>query len=132
LNGIIRVPKDKNNVEECRGVVYRVDCNDCDASYVGQTGRQLGTRMKEHKVNIKLDPSRNSVISEHILQFDHLNRWSFKWNNVKILDNEHNFYKRLTSEIIHIKDQKNGINSQKDSESFNSVYTDILSELAIR
>ena len=128
LNGIIRVQKDKNNVEECRGVVYRVDCDSCDASYVGQTGRQLGTRMKEHKANIKLDPARHSVISEHILEFDH----SFKWNNVKILDNEHNFYKRLTSKIIHIKEQKNGINSQKDSESFNSVYTEIFSELAIQ
>jgi len=43
-----------------------------------------------------------------------------------------NFYKRLTSELIHIKEQKNDINSQKDSESFNSVYTEILSELAIQ
>jgi len=72
------------NVEECMGVVYRVDCNDCDASYVGQTGRQLGTRMNKYKANIKLDPSKHSVISEHILEFDH----SFKWNNVKILDND--------------------------------------------
>ena len=82
--------------------------------------------MKEHRANIKLDPSRHSVISEHILEFDH----SFKWGNVRILDNEHNFYKRLTSEMIHIKEQKIVINSQKDSESLNNVYTEILYELA--
>ena len=121
------MPKDKNKIEECRGVVYKLDCDNCDASYVGQTGRQLGTRVKEHKANIKLDSTRHSVISEHITEFDHC----FRWNDVKILDNEHNFYKRLTSEVIHIKEQKNGINSQRDSESFNCVYTDILSELAI-
>jgi len=65
------VQKNRNNVEECSGLVYRIDCDSCDASYVGQTGRQLGTRMKEHRVNIKLDPSRHSVIFEHVLKFDH-------------------------------------------------------------
>jgi len=25
-------------VEECSGVIYRVDCDSCDASYVGQMG----------------------------------------------------------------------------------------------
>jgi len=49
---------------------------------------------------------------------------------MKILDNKHNFYKRLTSEIIYIKEQKNGINSQKDSKLLNDIYTDILLELA--
>jgi len=64
------------------------------------------------------------MISEHILEFDYL----FKWNSVKILNNKHNFYKRLTSEVIHVKEQKNGIKSHK--ESLNNVYTEILSELA--
>jgi len=27
--------KDRNNVEKCNGVVYRVDCDGCDVSYVG-------------------------------------------------------------------------------------------------
>jgi len=92
---------------------------------VGQTGRQLGTRLKEHR-NIKLDPSRHSVVSEHVLEFNH----RFDWNNVKILDNEHNFYKRLTAEMIYIKEQKNGINSHKDSKMLNNIYTDVLSDLA--
>jgi len=39
LNRIIRVQKDKNNVEECSGVVYRIDCDSCNVSYIGQTGR---------------------------------------------------------------------------------------------
>jgi len=96
------------------------------ASYVGQMGRQLGTRLKEHRTNIKLDPPRHSVVSEHILEFGH----SFNWNDVKILDNEHNFYKKLAAEIIYIKEQKNDINSHKDSEALNSIYTNVLSDLA--
>jgi len=96
------------------------------ASYAGQTGRQLVTRIKEHRANIKLNSSRRSVISEHVLEFDH----SFKWNNVKILDNKQHFFKKLTSKVIYIKKQKNGINSQRDSESLNNVYTEILPEFA--
>lgn len=34
-------------------VVYKVNCNNCEASYVGQTSRQLDTRISE------------SVITDH-------------------------------------------------------------------
>lgn len=92
--------------------------SDCDASYVRQTGRQLDTRMKKHRANVKLDPSKHSVVSNHILEFNH----SFDWNNIKTFDTEYNFYKRLTSEIIHIKEQKNGINFQRNSELLNDIH----------
>jgi len=42
-----------------------------NVSYVGQTKRQLKTRVKEHKSNKKLDPNKLSVISEHINLFNH-------------------------------------------------------------
>jgi len=54
------------------------------------------------------DSNRQSVVSEHICNFGH----SFDWNDVEILDVEHNFQKRSISEKkkIHIKEQRNGIN----------------------
>jgi len=69
---------------------------------VGQTKRQLKTRIKGHSNNIKLNSFKHSIISEHILQFSH----NFYRDNVKILDSELNFYKKLVSEMIHIKEQK--------------------------
>ncbi|KYN14843.1 hypothetical protein ALC57_12952, partial [Trachymyrmex cornetzi] len=33
-------------------VVYKINCKNCDASYVGQTGRKLKTRINEHKNDI--------------------------------------------------------------------------------
>jgi len=70
------------------------------ASYVGQTKRQLKTRFKKHNNNIKLNSFKCSVISEYILKYSHI----FDWENIKILDTEPNYYKRLISEIIHIKE----------------------------
>jgi len=61
-------------------------------------GRKLRTTIKEHESNVKADPSRHSMVTEHAKDFDH----KFDWNNVKMLDTEHNYHKRLISEIIHI------------------------------
>jgi len=36
-----------------------------------QTKRQLRTKVKEHKNNIKQDYSKHSVISEHIIKYNH-------------------------------------------------------------
>jgi len=41
------------------------------ASYVGQTKKQLKTRIKEYINNIKLEPLKYSVISEYILNYKH-------------------------------------------------------------
>lgn len=67
-----------------------INCRDCDATYVGQTKRQLKTRIKEHKYNIKLESSKLSVISERMVQ----QNYSFDWESCKILDIEPNCNKR--------------------------------------
>jgi len=82
LGGFIRAHKDKNKVLLNNNVVYKIHCKDCNVSYVSQTKRQLQTRIKEHKNNHKLIPSKHSVITEHILKHSH----SFDWENVEVLD----------------------------------------------
>lgn len=125
LDRIIKVQKDKNNISSNSNVIYKINCKDCNASYVGQTKRQLQTRIKEHINNIKLDSAKHSVISEHIVEEKH----TFDWKGTKILDVEANYHKRLISEMLHIKEQCNGLNSNKDTELFNDSYFDILEEL---
>jgi len=41
--------------ETTNNVVYKILCNNCDFSYVGQTKRQLKTRINEHVKNIKAE-----------------------------------------------------------------------------
>jgi len=91
LGKFIKVHKDTNELLNNNNVVYKISCKDCNASYVGQTKRQVKIRIKEHRNNSKLLSSKPSVITEHILEYSH----SFDWDNIKILDTEPNYYKSL-------------------------------------
>ena len=41
--------KDKPPLELQSGLVYRLNCQDCDSFYIGKTSCHLETRMNEHK-----------------------------------------------------------------------------------
>jgi len=47
LNRFVKVLKDQDHILSKNNVIYKISCNDCDASYVGQTKRQLKTRTQE-------------------------------------------------------------------------------------
>ena len=57
--------KDKRTVQEKAGVVYRLDCKDCDAKYVVETGRQVQDRMAEHKRDIEKKKPASKVF-QHV------------------------------------------------------------------
>ena len=75
-------------------MVYEVPCKDCDFVYVGQTKRDLNSRLKEHQRAIKQQQPENSALCEYVILFDHL----IDWVNSRILKTESNFSKRLTAE----------------------------------
>ncbi|KYN12201.1 hypothetical protein ALC57_15633 [Trachymyrmex cornetzi] len=126
LKGLIRRGKGKLVQTRSGQKRYKIECENCDASYVGQTKRRLGTRIKEHKSDIRRNTGSPSVITDHRVEFDH----NFKWDDVRILDNESSYNKRLLSEMIHIKRQKHGINKMKDTESLPDLYSDIIQSLS--
>ena len=121
LNQFIQTQKDKIEEHSHNNVVYKISCQNCNATYVGQTKRQLKTRLHEHKNDIKKSSSP-SVISAHRINFDH----QFDWQRTKILDKESSYGKRLTSEMIFIKSQDNGLNKQSDTESLPESYISLL------
>jgi len=64
LDKIIVAHKDKNVQTAKKNVVYKIECRDCNATYVSQTKRQLKRiRIKEHSNNVKLDLLKHFVIS---------------------------------------------------------------------
>ena len=53
--------KDKDKPEDRQGAVYRIKCCECQASCIGATGRNLSTRLTEHK-----RATRNGDVNNHI------------------------------------------------------------------
>ena len=89
-----------------KGSVYRVACS-CDASYIGETGRPLEIRIKEHKKSVE-NKDQKSAISEHLMGHpDH----SMKWDTVENLcTNIPQTTIRKLSEAIQIKRYKPQMN----------------------
>ncbi len=57
------------------GVVYRIPCQDCEKSYVGQTQRNLDRRIKEHKRAVVTGDTATSALAEHSWSLHHRIDW---------------------------------------------------------
>ena len=53
------------DMQKC-GVVYQVDCLSCDSTYIGETGRKLETRIKEHRSEAEKVTARRKTRSTSI------------------------------------------------------------------
>ncbi|EZA57987.1 hypothetical protein X777_01995 [Ooceraea biroi] len=112
LDCIIKRGKDKLTNAQQTGVVYQINCLDCDSCYIGQIRRHLSTRTNEYQSNVKKQDSMHSVVSKHRINNNH----EFDWNNVKILHRETHNRKREVAEMFFIKRDNNTINLQVDTE----------------
>jgi len=110
LNRIVKAQKDHLPTGMNKNVVCKLVCKNCDVAYVGQTKRKLNTRIAEHKKDINKKTFNHLVITKHRIEFGH----DFDWENPKILDIEKHYQKRLMSEMINIKAQKNAYTQIKD------------------
>jgi len=125
LGTIIKGHKDSLPNSSQMNVVYKLNCKDCNASYVGQTSRLLKTRIAEHKNYINRNTTVHSVITDHRINLSH----EFDWKNVKVLNRERYLTKRLISEMLHIKHQKNSLNLHTDTECLDNGTVAILNKL---
>ena len=80
-------------------------------------------KVKEHIKNFNKPTNSLSVIScRHKLDNDH----TIDWDNTSTLDSEQSYYKRMISEVIHIKRQEKGLNKQSDTERFPEIYLSLI------
>ena len=59
-------PKDAVDSAEQDGVVFRIPC-ECGEVYIGETGRPMQDRIKEHDRDIRLARTETSAVSEHAI-----------------------------------------------------------------
>jgi len=115
LDRFIKSGKDKLYTEKMTQLVYKIDCGNCNLSYIRQTKRHLNTRLKEHKNNINKHDNFQSVVSHHRINNGH----DFDLSTPHVLHIESHTQKR---EIVFIKKFKNNINLQKDTENLKDIY----------
>ncbi|CAH2089803.1 unnamed protein product [Euphydryas editha] len=62
--------KDKVNNKQKSGI-YKLECSDCKATYIGQTGRKFETRYKEHIAAVRNNQPQKSHFAKHLLDSGH-------------------------------------------------------------
>ena len=66
----MRPPRKHNS----QGAVYKIKCCDCQATYIGETGRNLYIRLTEHK-RMTRNGDINNYYVEHHLRTNHRIDW---------------------------------------------------------
>ena len=93
----------------------------CPFVYIGQTKRDLKSRIKEHQRAIKFQRPEKSALCQHSMENDHI----IDWSKVKILKVEHDYSKRLFTESWYINEKPQVLN-RNDGLSFPAVYRKLL------
>ncbi len=75
LRNLLVHVKDPTPPESRKGVVYQVSCSDCPATYIGQTGRTITHRIKEHKYALTSGNPENSAVAKHSVDSGHAINW---------------------------------------------------------
>ena len=50
------------NLDTGKGVIYKINCSDCDQCYIGETKRWFKTRKKEHMRDVKNSDNNATVL----------------------------------------------------------------------
>ena len=111
LRQMLSKPKDQIPTERKTGVIYEIPCRDCDATYIGETGRSLKTRQKEHMACVRLDKCDKSALAEHANTTGH----EILWDGTKIIGYEHRWLQRRWLEAIKIASNENSLCSNRDN-----------------
>ena len=118
LKNVLVKPKDITPKEHQCGLVYHIACKDCNNTYIGETGRNMGTRFKEHTSR----KGTNSALKEHLEAAKH----SCTLDNVKILEKEDDWFRRKVKEAIMIQRYHPTLNRDKGLE-LPPIYSSLLS-----
>ena len=102
--------KDKEEKGQKAGVVYEIKCGDCEKCYIGETGRNTDTRVKEQRAHARNGHPELSAVAEHAWE-GHTIEWS-----PKILVSAAKTRVRRVKEalVIHERDKKGKVTMNRD------------------
>lgn len=118
--------KDRLPPLDQNGCVYRINCNSCHKTYIGETIQKVSTRIKQHKYDVnasKRGKTPKAALAQHTMRSGH----EFNFDGTSIICKEKNKRKlrtREASEII-INDRL-VCNFKTDSEGVSPAYYNLL------
>ena len=121
-----------------KSVVGAKLCDGCKKSYIGETGRQFGIRLKEHQKDVEkiadikftraarkasTSEQHKSAITDHVAQANHI----IDWDKAKILDRDTNPFSRKIRESVEIRKMgAMAINRDEGVYTLDHVYDSLL------
>ena len=101
-------PKDCIDPPMRSGVVYSIPCTNCNYTFIGETGRHLSTRIKQHRDAVRKSLTDRLAVAEHVWSLQH----SISWDEVEILDQDPSTKIRKIKEALHICRYSNLMNRE--------------------
>ena len=140
IKNIVVHPKDKRDPLQTAEAVYRIDCDSCSKSYIGETGRLFKTRFNEHKnetdkisartftrakkkASTSGDEVFKSAVAEHVAHTNHV----IGWDKARIIDLEANETVRWLKESIWVRRRGNSVmNKDEGNYKLQQIYDQLL------
>ena len=91
LRRLLTNMKGKDKPEDRQGEVYKIKCCNCQATYIGETGRNLSMLLTEHK-----QVTRNGDINNHIAEHHLWTKHQIDWSSVTCITYSTDYYQWLT------------------------------------
>ena len=89
------------------GVVYQIPWSKCEKVYIGQTGRTLDHRLKEHRRALISGNVQQSAVAEHVLN----EMQNIDWEKAEVVDYHPHYRQRCSLEAWHIRTEPYTMNS---------------------
>ena len=85
--------KPDNHFTDRQGAVYKIKCCECQPSYIGETVKNLSTRLTKHK-----GATRNGDVNNHIVEHHLQTKHQIYWDSATCITYSTDYYQRLTLE----------------------------------
>ena len=95
----------KNSPKVSQGCIYEVPCKNCNSCYVGQSGKELSTRIRQHRYSVRIGQMSNALFL-HMNDFNH----AIDWEGAHVIVYCNNITKRNIIESALIKYRNDLIN----------------------